>query len=65
MEELNVGSLTGAKILVVMRGDGNAILPTGKDILRAGDVLTLAGTPEAVEAARALLTRGPDAGGSG
>ncbi len=65
MEELNVGSRTGAKILVVMRGDGNAILPTGKDILRAGDVLTLAGTPEAVEAARALLTRGPDAGGSG
>ena len=64
MEELNVGSLTGAKILVVMRSDGNAILPAGKDVLREGDVLTLAGTPEAVEAAKEILTKGPDVGGS-
>lgn len=61
VRELNLGSLTGATILVVLRGDGNSILPTGKDILQAGDVLTLAGTPESVEAARKILTRGPDA----
>lgn len=56
--EINIGSLTGAKILVVARGEGHSFLPTGKDVLRAGDVLTLAGTPAAVEEAREILTRG-------
>jgi CPA2 family monovalent cation:H+ antiporter-2 len=60
MGGLNVGSLTGATILVILRGEGNSILPTGKDILQEGDVLTLAGTPEAVEAARKILSEGPD-----
>ncbi len=59
--ELNVGSLTGATILVILRGDGESILPTGKDILKDGDVLTLAGTPEAVDAAKVILIKGPDA----
>ncbi len=45
VRDLNLGSLTGATILVVLRGEGNSILPTGKDVLLAGDVLTLAGTP--------------------
>jgi CPA2 family monovalent cation:H+ antiporter-2 len=59
VRDLNLGGLTGATILVVMRGDGDAILPTGKDLLLAGDVLTLAGTPEAVEAAKGILTGKP------
>jgi CPA2 family monovalent cation:H+ antiporter-2 len=57
---LNVGSLTGATILVILRGEGNAVVPSGKDILQAGDVLALAGTPDAVEAARKFLTLGPE-----
>ena len=61
MGELDVGSLTGAKVLVVIRGEGDSFLPTGKDILREGDVLALAGTPEAVEAAKGILVAGPDA----
>jgi CPA2 family monovalent cation:H+ antiporter-2 len=61
VRELNLGSLTGATILVVLRGEGNSLLPTGKDILQAGDVLTLAGTPEAVEAAKEILLKGPGA----
>ncbi len=60
--EMNVGNLTGAKILVVVRGEGHSFLPTGKDVLRAGDVLTLAGTPAAVEEAREILTRGHSGG---
>jgi CPA2 family monovalent cation:H+ antiporter-2 len=60
LSELNVGSLTGAKILVILRGEGNAVIPTGKDILKAGDVLALAGTPDAVEAARKILTLGTE-----
>jgi CPA2 family monovalent cation:H+ antiporter-2 len=60
LSELNVGSLTGAKILVILRGEGNTVIPSGKDTLQAGDVLALAGTPDAVEAARKILTLGPE-----
>jgi len=59
LAELNVGSLTGAAILVVLRGE-KSFLPTGKDTLQPGDVLTLAGTPEAVEAAKRILLKGPE-----
>ena len=59
MGEMNIGDLTGAKVLVILRGEGNSILPTGREILREGDMLTLAGSPGAVEAAREILTRGP------
>ncbi|NNG46294.1 MAG: TrkA C-terminal domain-containing protein, partial [Deltaproteobacteria bacterium] len=60
LAELNVGSLTGAAILVILRDDGEALIPTGKDILRVGDLLALAGPPEAVEAARRVLVSGPE-----
>jgi CPA2 family monovalent cation:H+ antiporter-2 len=58
LAELNVGSLTGAKILVVLSGEGKAVIPSGKDILHPGDVLALTGTPEAVDAARKILSLG-------
>ncbi len=60
LAELDVGSLTGAAILVILRDDGEALIPTGKDILRVGDLLALAGSPEAIEAARKLLVSGPE-----
>jgi CPA2 family monovalent cation:H+ antiporter-2 len=60
LAELNVGSLSGATILVILRGGEKAIIPSGKDILQSGDVLALAGTPDAVEAARKILTLGPE-----
>ena len=60
LAELHVGSLTGTAILVILRDDGEALIPTGKDILRVGDLLALAGSPEAVEAARRLLVSGPE-----
>jgi CPA2 family monovalent cation:H+ antiporter-2 len=60
LAELHVGGLTGAAILVILRDDGEALIPTGKDILRVGDLLALAGPPEAVEAARRVLVSGPE-----
>jgi CPA2 family monovalent cation:H+ antiporter-2 len=60
LSELNVGSLTGAKILVILRGGEKAIIPSGKDVLQPEDVLALAGTPDAVEAARKILSSGPE-----
>jgi Trk K+ transport system NAD-binding subunit len=57
---MQVGNLTGAAVLVIMRDKGKAIIPTGKDTLREGDLVALAGAPEAVEAARKLIVSGPD-----
>ena len=51
--------MTGATILIVMREEGNSFFPTGKDILKLGDLIVLAGMPEAVDAAKNLLIRGP------
>jgi monovalent cation:H+ antiporter-2, CPA2 family len=59
LAELDVGSLTGAAILVIMRDEEGSLIPTGKDTLKPGDVLALTGTPEAVGEARRLLLDGP------
>ena len=63
--------LTGATVLAITRPAAGAAhaaveprMPTGREVLEAGDVLALAGTREAVDAARALLAAGA-AGGSG
>ena len=59
LSELNVRGMTGATILAITRkGDTGekVMVPTGKETLRAGDVLALAGSREAVDAARDLLT---------
>jgi CPA2 family monovalent cation:H+ antiporter-2 len=60
LAELHVGNLTGAAILLILRDKDEAIIPTGKDRLREGDLLALAGTTEAVEAAGRMLLSGPD-----
>ncbi len=65
LAELDVRSLTGAAILALDRDGGQVLLPTGQERLRSGDVLALAGTPEAVDAATALLTRGAARGDRG
>ena len=59
MAEINIGSLTGATVLVLLRKDKESVVPTGKDTVYPGDLLALAGTPEAVESARRLLVSGP------
>jgi CPA2 family monovalent cation:H+ antiporter-2 len=59
MAEINIGSLTGATVLVLLRKEKGSVVPTGKDTVYPGDLLALAGTPEAVEAARRLLVSGP------
>lgn len=60
LAKLNVRGLTGAAVLAITRGDGGVIIPSAKEILRAGDVLALAGTHEAIEAAKNLLLGGRD-----
>ncbi len=56
---LNLRGATGATVLVIKRGEQEVVLPTAQETLRAGDVLALAGTEEAVRAAQALIEGAP------
>jgi CPA2 family monovalent cation:H+ antiporter-2 len=42
-------------VLAVTRSEGGVIVPTAKELLRAGDVLALAGTHDAIAAATAAI----------
>lgn len=58
LAELNVRGMTGATILAVTRHapDGSEVfVPSGRTVLRVGDVVALAGPNEAVAAAKELL----------
>jgi len=53
--ELNLRGVTGAAVLAIGRDGGAVLLPTARETLRAGDRLALAGSQEAIAAARELL----------
>ncbi|MBL8914696.1 MAG: cation:proton antiporter, partial [Archangium sp.] len=55
LAELNLRGLTGATVLAIHRESGDVVLPTATERLNAGDLLALAGTTEAVAAARELI----------
>jgi len=55
LSELDLHSNSGAVVLAIGRGDSEVVVPTGDEILRPGDVLEVAGSSEAVAAARRLL----------
>jgi CPA2 family monovalent cation:H+ antiporter-2 len=56
LAELNLRGLTGATVLAIHRGEEGISFPTAKEVLKEGDIVALAGTHEAVEAARGLLS---------
>jgi len=53
---LNLRGVTGATVLAIQRGPEGVVVPTAQEILRAGDLLALAGAQDAITAARAVLT---------
>jgi CPA2 family monovalent cation:H+ antiporter-2 len=55
LAEIKLRGLTGATILAIEREGESVVVPSGSERLRAGDVLAVAGTHVAVEAARELL----------
>ena len=55
LAELNLRATTGASVLAITREGGGTAYPSPTEQLRAGDVLALAGSADAVAAARALL----------
>ena len=52
---INLRGRTGATVLAIRRGKEGLLVPTGRELLQAGDVLAVAGTHESVDAARDLL----------
>ncbi|MCB9785715.1 MAG: cation:proton antiporter [Deltaproteobacteria bacterium] len=61
LADLNLSGITGAAVLAIMRGDRGLLVPAPAEVLHAGDVLALAGTQDAVEAATRLLQTAPPA----
>ena len=55
LSELDLHTNSGAVVLAIGRADSEVIVPTGDEILRPGDVLELAGSSDAVAAARRML----------
>jgi CPA2 family monovalent cation:H+ antiporter-2 len=55
LAELKIRGLTGATVLAIEREGGSVVVPSGSEQLAAGDVLAIAGTHAAVEAAQQLL----------
>jgi CPA2 family monovalent cation:H+ antiporter-2 len=59
LAELNIRGKTVATILAITRRGvtgAKVVVPSGKEVLRDGDILALAGTQEAVDAAAEMLT---------
>jgi len=55
LSALDLRGLTGATVLAITRGERQIVLPAAGEVLAAGDLLALAGTREAVAAAKELL----------
>jgi CPA2 family monovalent cation:H+ antiporter-2 len=52
---LDLRARTGASVIAITRAEGGLISPTGREVLRAEDVLALAGSRESILAAREAL----------
>jgi CPA2 family monovalent cation:H+ antiporter-2 len=55
LAEIRLRGLTGATVLAIRRRDESIPVPSGHEQLQEGDILALAGTQEAIEAAKRLL----------
>ncbi len=55
LAELNLRGATGATVLAITRKGAGVSVPSAGEVLQAGDVLALAGSAEAIAAARTLL----------
>ncbi|MGH2610476.1 MAG: TrkA C-terminal domain-containing protein [Tepidiformaceae bacterium] len=47
--------MTGATVLAITRERGGVVVPTATEVLRAGDILALAGSHRAIAAAKGIL----------
>lgn len=59
LADLDLRARTGATVLVIVRGGKALAAPSPRDALQLGDVLVLAGSEEAISAARSVLASRP------
>ncbi|MEQ8278524.1 MAG: cation:proton antiporter [Deltaproteobacteria bacterium] len=59
LADLDLRRRTGATVISILRADDERVLPTGHEVLRAGDVLGIAGDDDAFAAAKKLLEDTP------
>jgi CPA2 family monovalent cation:H+ antiporter-2 len=57
--EINLRARTGATILSINREAAGLVLPAARERLQQGDVVTLAGPPDAIKKAHDILQNGP------
>jgi CPA2 family monovalent cation:H+ antiporter-2 len=55
LADLNLRGRTGATVIAIRRGAQGVVVPGALEVLRAGDVVALAGSREAIDAARVVL----------
>ncbi|HYC50061.1 MAG TPA: TrkA C-terminal domain-containing protein, partial [Gemmatimonadaceae bacterium] len=55
LADLNLRGLSGATVLAILRPGAEVLAPRGREVLRDGDLLALAGSKECIDAARAIL----------
>jgi CPA2 family monovalent cation:H+ antiporter-2 len=65
LAQLNLRGRTGATVLAIVRANEQVLVPRGRDMLRAADVLAVAGSADAVAAARILIEGERGASGAG
>jgi CPA2 family monovalent cation:H+ antiporter-2 len=58
LAELDLRARTGASVIAITRASGAVIAPTGREALHADDVLALAGSRAAIQAAQRALEAG-------
>lgn len=56
LASINLRGRTGATVLAIVRDGQEVLVPRGRDVVRTGDVLAVAGSAEAVAAARELIS---------
>ncbi len=64
LAQLDLRGVTGASVLAIQRGEEAVLMPTAQEVLRADDVLALAGTSEAIDAAKSVLSAAPQQQGA-
>jgi CPA2 family monovalent cation:H+ antiporter-2 len=61
LAELNLRGLSGATVLAILRKGEEVLAPMGKEVLRDGDVLAVAGSKDSINAARIIIDSGEPA----
>ncbi|HEY3393651.1 MAG TPA: cation:proton antiporter, partial [Lacipirellulaceae bacterium] len=55
LADIRLRGLTGATVLAIRRGEQSVLIPSGQEQLQEGDVLAVAGSHHAIQAAKQLL----------